>query len=274
MDNLIIGFIVIALYLAASTRLSLFQSIFQSWLPQWALQKDRLHVQFLWLGGIAVLLHTILLYFQIHAGAGISLGFFNAASMVSWLIALALLIMSFSRPLENLALVLFPFVILMVVFTLLLPDTRLLPEHPGMGLTLHVLISILAYSLFCLSALLVLFLNVQEYYLHHKKPMKIMTHLPPIQVMENLLLQVIWVAMVLLSISLVTGGLFIENLFGQHLVHKTLLSIIAWLLFAVLLWGRRRYGWRGRLLLYWIFGGVFVLMLGYFGSKLVLEFVV
>lgn len=60
-------------------------------------------------------------------------------------------------------------------------------------------------------------------------------------------------------------------MFAQHLVHKTVLGIIAWLVFAVLLWGRWRFGWRGRTAIRWTLSGAVTLMLAYFGSKLVLE---
>ncbi|MCB1717000.1 MAG: cytochrome c biogenesis protein CcsA, partial [Candidatus Competibacteraceae bacterium] len=69
------------------------------------------------------------------------------------------------------------------------------------------------------------------------------------------------------------GFLFFVDIFAQHLVHKTILSIIAWLLFGILLWGHRRYGWRGPIAVRWTLGGFIVLMLAYFGSKLVLELI-
>ena len=75
----------------------------------------------------------------------------------------------------------------------------------------------------------------------------------------------------LLTLALVTGAFFIENLFAQHLVHKVVLAIIAWLVFGVLLLGRRRFGWRGRKALRWTLTGYVLLGLSYFGSKLVLE---
>ena len=65
--------------------------------------------------------------------------------------------------------------------------------------------------------------------------------------------------------------LFINDIFAQHLVHKTILSIVTWLVFALLLWGRWRYGWRGSLAVRLTLAGIVLLLLAYFGSKLVLE---
>jgi ABC-type uncharacterized transport system permease subunit len=85
--------------------------------------------------------------------------------------------------------------------------------------------------------------------------------------------QMIRIGFVLLSLALFTGVLFLEDIFAQHLVHKTVLSIVAWLVFATLLWGRWRFGWRGQVAIRWTVGGFVFLMLAYFGSKLVLELI-
>ena len=97
--------------------------------------------------------------------------------------------------------------------------------------------------------------------------------LPSLQSMETLMFQLLGAGLVLLTVSLVTGFVFLENLFAQHLAHKTILSLLAWLLFAVLLVGRSRYGWRGQTAIRWTLSGFAALMLAYFGSKLVLELI-
>lgn len=91
--------------------------------------------------------------------------------------------------------------------------------------------------------------------------------------MEKLLFQMIGAGFVLLSISLLTGALFLQDIFAQHLVHKTTLSIMAWLVFGILLTGRLVRGWRGKTALVWTLSGLGLLIVGYFGSKLVLEFI-
>ena len=76
-----------------------------------------------------------------------------------------------------------------------------------------------------------------------------------------------------LSASLASGFYFLEDMFAQKLAHKTVLSILAWFAFGVLLWGRWRFGWRGRTAIRWTLTGFGVLALGYFGSKAVLELI-
>jgi ABC-type uncharacterized transport system permease subunit len=89
--------------------------------------------------------------------------------------------------------------------------------------------------------------------------------------MERLLFQLIAIGFFLLSLTLLSGLWFIRDWLAQHLAHKTVLSITAWLIFGVLLWGRLRYGWRGRTAIRWTLAGYATLLLAYFGSKLILE---
>jgi ABC-type uncharacterized transport system permease subunit len=78
---------------------------------------------------------------------------------------------------------------------------------------------------------------------------------------------------VLLTLALISGFAFLDDMFAQHLVHKTVLSTLAWLIFGGLLIGRFRYGWRGRTAITWTLSGFGVLILAYFGSKAVLELI-
>ena len=77
-----------------------------------------------------------------------------------------------------------------------------------------------------------------------------------------------------LTISLLSGLFYLEDILAQHLVHKTILSFGAWLLFGILLWGRFQFGWRGRTAIRWTISGFVFLMLAYFGSKFVIELVI
>ncbi len=104
-------------------------------------------------------------------------------------------------------------------------------------------------------------------------PKRYIQSLPPLESMEALLFQMISAGLFFLSISLASGFIFLEDIFAQHLAHKTFFSIIAWLIFSALLIGRSRYGWRGRTAIKWTLLGFLFLLLAYFGSKLVLEII-
>ncbi len=131
----------------------------------------------------------------------------------------------------------------------------------------------LAYSLLTLASAQALLLAVQDTHLRRHHPGGFIRALPPLQTMEALLFEMISLGFILLSIGLVTGFVYLEDMFAQHLVHKTVLSIVAWFAFAILLWGRYRFGWRGRTAIRWTLVGFAVLMLAYFGSKAVIELV-
>src|SRR3546814_14044176 len=83
--------------------------------------------------------------------------------------------------------------------------------------------------------------------------------------MDRLLVQLIGIGFVLLSLTLISGLWFIHDWLAQHLAHKTILSITAWLIFGTLLWGRVRHGWRGRVAIRWALAGYAMLILAYFG---------
>ncbi len=226
------------------------------------------------LGLIAVLLHGFVLYHWILTPRGLNLGFFNATSLIAWFIASLLLLTSLTKPVINLGIVLLPLAALTLILGVVFPSTHLLFMQKGFdGLDAHVLISVLAASLLSIGAVQAGLLAIQDVHLHEKHPGGFIRALPPLQTGETLLFQIIGLGFVLLTLALITGAIFLDNIFAQHLVHKTVLSIVAWAVFGILLWGRWRFGWRGRTAIRWTLAGFLALMLAYFGSKLVLEII-
>lgn len=92
-------------------------------------------------------------------------------------------------------------------------------------------------------------------------------------VMERLLFKVIGLGFILLTLTLVSGMLFSEQIFGKplHFSHKIIFSIASWLIYGWLLFGRFKYGWRGKTAIRWTLLGFGLLLLSYIGSKFVLE---
>lgn len=232
----------------------------------------RLRALVLATGTIAVLLHLYLSLIHLNQVDAITFDFFNMLSLVMWVICCLFLISALGKRIETLSLIIFPLAALAVLLNAFLttPSIHTL-HHSGWQIQSHVILSVLAYSLLSVAAVQALMLSIQEKQLHTRQPGRFIQSLPPLQVMETLLFQMIGAGVGLLSLSLLSGFLFLEDLFAQHLVHKTVLSIIAWLVFLTLLWGRSHYGWRGQTAIKWTFGGYFSLMLAYFGSKFVLE---
>lgn len=226
------------------------------------------------LAGLAgVLLHGILVYQAIFLSQGMDLEFFYVVSLITWLVALLLLLAALSQPVENLGVAVLPLAALALVLQTVWPATPNLLVQVGPEMQGHILISILAYSLLALAAVQAMLLAIQDRHLRNRHPGGFIRALPPLETMERMLFHMIGLGFGLLSLSLLSGFLYLENMFAQHLVHKTVLSVIAWLVFAVLLWGRWRFGWRGRKAIAWTLAGFILLMIAYLGSKLVLELI-
>jgi ABC-type uncharacterized transport system permease subunit len=225
------------------------------------------------LGWGAALLHAMILAQTVFQPAGLNLGFFNALSFTGCLIGVVLLAAAMVRPVENLGIVVLPFDALTLVLGLLFPSERIVADTGQWPLELHILIAILAYSLLALAAAQAVLLAIQDYRLRHRQPGGFLRGIPPLTAMEALLFQMIGAGFILLSITLISGLFFLHDLFAQHLVHKATLSFVAWGVFGVLLWGRWRFGWRGRTAIRWTLSGFAFLVLAYFGSKLVLELI-
>jgi ABC-type uncharacterized transport system permease subunit len=221
------------------------------------------------LAAVAVALHFVITL-GLHQG-GVNLHFFAALSLVSLVVAAMTLIVNLFRPVAGLGVVVFPLAaLLLAIDTWLAPPTTPLPIE--WQIKLHVTFAILGYGVLTIAALLAILLAFQERALrNHRLDSSLIRALPPLTLTETLLFRLIGAGFVLLSLTLLTGILFVDNLFAQHLVHKTVLSIVAWLVFGVLLWGRWRYGWRGRRAVNMTLSGMAILLLAFFGSKFVLE---
>lgn len=223
-------------------------------------------------GILAVALHWYVLYQNIITIGGLDLGFYNALSLTGASVSLFVLIAASFKPLANLGVIIFPVTALALLMELVFPVSFIFPADAPDGLKVHILLSICAYSLLSIGAFQAIGLALQEHQISNKRPASIM-RLPPMGIMEDLLVQIIAIGFFLLSLSLISGAMFVDNLMAQHLVHKAVLSILAWVIFATLLWGRWAHGWRGKKLVRWSIGGYCALLLAYFGSKFVLELI-
>lgn len=223
-------------------------------------------------GLLAAVCHGVVVAVTLGGLDTFSLGISASASLISWLIALLLLAVSFAKPVLSAAAGLFPLAALSILLAVGLPDTG---HRAGLtpGIAVHILTSVLAFSLFAIAAVQAMLLARQNQALRHHHTRGIVQVLPPLTTMERLLFELIWAGMLLLTASIVSGVVFLDNIFAQHLVHKTVLSFAAWIIFALLLAGHHVLGWRGAKAVRWTLGGCALLLLAYFGSKFALEVV-
>jgi ABC-type uncharacterized transport system permease subunit len=222
---------------------------------------------------LALLLHLLNVIQVIATDTGLDFGFFKIVTLFSWTIAITVVVSSLKKPLANLFLALFPLAIISIVCSLWLPSGYIPQPNPGGGVLLHIMLGIMSFALITIAAVQALLIAWLNRELKHKHFSAVLQHLPPLQTMEVLLFEIIFVGFVLLLAVITSGFLFMDNMFAQHLVHKTVLTVVSTSVFGVLLWGRHQLGWRGNTALRWTLSGFAVLILAYFGSKFVLELI-
>ena len=224
------------------------------------------------LASVAVLCHGVTVYMDLYGAAGINLGIYPMLSLMAVSIAAIVLGSNYRRPLANLFIAIFPLAAISLVLELFVQGA----PHPRPditpGILSHIALSVIAYSLLTIAALQAALLSFGDYEMKHRN-LGVLQRLPPLQTMEALLFETLWVGLVFLSLSITSGFVFLEDIESPGLIHHTIITLAAWLVFAVLLWGRLRLGWRGPIASRWTRTGFVLLFLGYFGSKLMLEII-
>ncbi len=205
--------------------------------------------------GAALALHAWLLCAALFSNRGTNLSLGVALSLIAWLITAIYWIESFWYPVGALQ--------------------RLILPYAGMPLfVLHLVVSLLAYGLITIAAMHALLAWLFESRLHSGSLPAFMRELPPLVEFERLTFRILTAGFVLLSLTVFSGMVFSEAVFGrpwQSTPHKIVFGIVAWAVFAMLIAGRRLRGWRGRVALRWTMAGFGFLLLAYVGSKFVLE---
>ena len=221
--------------------------------------------------GLALACHAAALSGSISTTNQLALGIGDTISLLGASMALLFLLANLGRSLSGMGPIIALGAGLTVLLGLTLPDTA--PQHSsGNGIVVHIILSVLAYVVLAFATLQALLLAAQHSRLR-RHDARLLSALPPIEAMERLLFQLVGAGFILLTLSLSSGLLFLDNLFAQHLAHKTVLSIAAWATFGTLLWGHWRLGWRGRQAVRWALGGFGLLLVAYLGSKVVLELI-
>lgn len=221
---------------------------------------------------VPLVLHAALLARAAFADGGLYLGVGNAVSVIIWLTVLIYWTGSFFYRLEGLQVLVVPTAAALSLLPLAFPPAHPLTNTHLAAFKAHLVISLLAYSLFTIASLHVLMMAVMERRLHRGNLPQFMQSLPPLLTMERILFQIIFTGFVLLTLTLGSGILFSEELFDKPMQfsQKTVFGILSWIIFGALLAGRTLYGWRGRVAMRWTLSGFLSLFLAYIGSKLVL----
>jgi len=184
------------------------------------------------------------------------------------------LIMSVIRPVLPLNLIGLPVAAMGLILGYTFSQSNQIIEKHSFGLDLHIILSLAAYAVLLMATLHAMLLWFQDRELKKKQKKRIWVNLlPPFQIMESLLFDLIITGFGLLTAALLFGFFTIDNFFAQHLAHKTVFSIISWFLYGALLVGHYKFGWRGRKAIRFTITAFILLAIGFIGSKFVLEMI-
>ena len=221
---------------------------------------------------LAVICMAVFVYSRVFSSGSVNFEFYNSLLVASFVITLMLYFACLVKIVEHLGLIVLPIAIVCLGLNLIFLESGSSVTLSS-GIQAHIITSIIAFSVLCLAAVQAILLFFQERVLKQHSNTGILRALPSLHENETLLFQSISFGVIILTAALVTGFVYLDDIFAQHLVHKTTLSSLAWIVFVILLWGRMQFGWRGATAIRWSLAGFTFLILAYFGSKFVLELV-
>jgi ABC-type uncharacterized transport system permease subunit len=200
--------------------------------------------------------------------SGARFGFAPALSVTLWMVIAVYLVESRWLPLPGVRRSLAALGVVAVALALLFPG-ELRPHMLSRWEPLHIVTAIAAYGLFGAAVLHAAMLNRadrQMRTLPQHNADQAAVGLPLLR-LERLTFRFVAAGFVLLSATLIVGWWFAP----WHWNHKTVFSVLAWVVFATLLAGRRVFGWRGPRATRWLYAGAGLLLLAYVGSRFVFE---
>jgi ABC-type uncharacterized transport system permease subunit len=221
---------------------------------------------------LALVCHAFLLYDLIHnTSSGQNLSILNIASVISFIISLVMSVAMLKTRIWFLLPVVYSFAAINILASSYLPGTFVAHLEHKPGLLTHITFALFSYSTLSIGSLYALQLAWLDYKLKAKKVLMVNPNIPPLMAVERQLFKIILIGTGLLTITLLTGFIFLEDMFAQGTAHKSILSFIAWIVYTVLLWGHYQKGWRGQKVTWFSIAGATLLTLAYFGSRFVRE---
>lgn len=229
---------------------------------------------------VAWVLHGAALWPDMLANGTLRVGFAFMLSAALWISVAAYWIENRNFALDGMRRMVMPFAAVAAILPSLFPGNLMPVQAQSPAFGWHVAVAVMAYSTLTIAAFHAVLMALQEARLHTKSARKgwlgaAIDQLPALLTMEKLLFRMIWIGFVLLSLTVLSGLVFSEQLFGKALRwdHKNVFALLSWLLFAALLAGRRWRGWRGKTALRFTLAGFATLALAYVGSRFVFEVV-
>lgn len=222
----------------------------------------------------ALCFHGYLLYTLVFAHGGQNLSILNVASLISFITAFSVTMLMFKMRIWILLPVIYIFCAISVAMATLLPSAFITHLESHLEILSHITLALFSYSTLMIATLYTMQLAWIDHQLKSKKSLMINPNIPPLMVIERHLFTIILIGEILLTLTLLTGAFFVNDILAEGKAHKVILSALAWAVYAVLLWGHYQLGWRGKKVIWFSIVGAFLLTLGYFGSRFVKEIII
>ncbi|MCH1925424.1 cytochrome c biogenesis protein CcsA [Shewanella sp. C32] len=221
---------------------------------------------------VGVVFHAVALYHAIFTGNGQNFSLTNVISLVCWIIALTFTIVMQHIKVIVLVPVVYACSIISVALLWLVPPQYIRHFEHNPEVLVHVVLALMAYSTLVIAALYA----VQLLFIQNRlkaKQLKVSPVLPPLMTVERQLYHLVIIGVILLSLSLATGFIFMDGLFTGPQGHKAVLSSIAWFVYIAMLWQQYTKGVRIKTAVIYTISGAFLLSLSYFGARIVKELI-
>ena len=221
---------------------------------------------------LGLLAHGFTTHAHIFSHDQAQLSLIYVVNVVTLVVTTVAAVLSIRLPIDRLFILIVPLNILALIGSMLLSPGHTASEPLSTTLTVHILISLAAYSALLMAACQSVLLAILDRQL--KSPQqKVTPWLPPLETMEHLLVAMLWIGITLLTLAITTGFFFLEDMFEQRVSHHIVITSLSWLVYAFFLAGRYLFGWRGLTAVRWTLVAFTLLVIGYLGSKFVLEYI-
>ncbi|MBL6735250.1 MAG: cytochrome c biogenesis protein CcsA [Shewanellaceae bacterium] len=221
---------------------------------------------------IALSLHAASLYYAFTLPNGLNFSISNVVSLIHWVIAAVVSLCMFPLNLQLIIPAVYGCAGMALLAMHSSTEIYLKPITDSMETIAHIGLSIAAYSILIISALYSLQLMWTRRQIKHKT-ITLNSSLTPLITAEKHIVSLVFIGSSLLSLSLATGLVFVDNLFGSGIAHKTLLSLLAWGVYMTMLWHYFYYGCSATAAINYTLSGVTLLTLAYFGARVVKELI-
>lgn len=216
----------------------------------------------------ALVFHAVALEQRIFGpDGGQNLSLLNIGSLVSLLICAIMTIVASRNRGWILLPIVYSFALINLAFATIVPNAFITHLETTPGMMVHIGLALFAYATLIIAALYALQLAWIDWLLKNKK-LAFSTDIPPLMTIERKMFHITQIGVVLLTLVLCTGLFYLPDLFSRENIDKAVLSILAWFVYIVLLWGHYHEGWRGRRVVWFNCGGAFLLTMAYFGSRM------